>query len=97
MTPGCFFFTWITNGHPDPQYRSTCWLKTSQGTPVTCASCVSGPRMCGGDSGCCPTFRLDSTGMGDFYQGSRLGTYIRYGRGTESICPQPDVRAKLRT
>ena len=29
--------------------------------------------------GCCESFRLESGGMGDFYQGSRLGKYVLSG------------------
>ena len=29
--------------------------------------------------GCCESFSLESGGMGDFYQGSRLGKYVLTG------------------
>jgi len=77
MTHGCTYFTWISSGHADPSYRNTCWLKSGKGTPVSCSSCVSGPRVCGGGQ-CCERMKLDSTGMGDFYQGDKMGGYTRY-------------------
>merc|ERR1719365_406036 len=37
------------------------------------------PLLAASVSACCDTLRLDSGGMGDFYQGSRLGHYVLSG------------------
>lgn len=32
---------------------------------------------------CCDSLKLDSTGMADFYQGERLGTYVKIGNSQD--------------
>eukprot|EP00091_Calanus_sinicus_P002288 TRINITY_DN1230_c0_g1_i1.p1 TRINITY_DN1230_c0_g1~~TRINITY_DN1230_c0_g1_i1.p1 ORF type:complete len:186 (-),score=61.14 TRINITY_DN1230_c0_g1_i1:40-552(-) len=46
---GCNYFTWLSSQHEFSGYRNTCWLKSTQGAPQACKTCVSGPRSCGGE------------------------------------------------
>ena len=79
---GCEFFTWVSSQHEVPDYRNTCWLKSSQGNPQQCESCVSGPRECEEPdtttatySDCCPTVTVASQGDTGDYQWTRLGVF----------------------
>ena len=85
---GCKFFTWLSSQHEVPDYRNTCWLKSSQGQPQQCQTCVSGPRDCqeppsttsttsttSSYSDCCPTVTVASQGEAGDYQWTRLGVF----------------------
>ena len=83
---GCQFFTWLSSEHEVPDYRNTCWLKSSQGQPQQCPTCVSGPRECeepppstpsttSAHSECCPTVSVASQGDSQDYQWTRLGVF----------------------
>jgi len=81
---GCNYFTWVNSQHDVVSYQNTCWLKSSQGTPQSCPTCVSGPRSCGTSSTtrppntCCETVSITSSGDTPDYQWTRLGTFYLY-------------------
>jgi len=81
---GCNYFTWVNSQHDVIDYRNTCWLKSSQGNPQSCTTCVSGPSSCGSNpdpttpSGCCEVVTISSTGDAPDYQWTRFGTYRYY-------------------
>jgi len=79
---GCNYFTWVNSQHDVVNYRNTCWLKSTQGNPQSCETCVSGPRECGGSepttdapSGCCQALVISTTGDANDYQWTRFGRY----------------------
>eukprot|EP00091_Calanus_sinicus_P002290 TRINITY_DN1230_c0_g1_i4.p1 TRINITY_DN1230_c0_g1~~TRINITY_DN1230_c0_g1_i4.p1 ORF type:complete len:205 (-),score=58.52 TRINITY_DN1230_c0_g1_i4:315-884(-) len=77
---GCNYFTWLSSQHEFSGYRNTCWLKSTQGTPQACKTCVSGPRSCGGNpTNCCETVTISSSGNAHDYQWTRLGTFRQFG------------------
>lgn len=77
-TSGCDNWTWVSSGFSDPAYHNTCWLKRGNPNVVASKGSVSGPRDCGSQGSCCQDLDLDSSGMGDFYQGNRLGRYSKH-------------------
>jgi len=94
---GCNYFTWVNSQHDVAGYRNTCWLKSTQGNPQTSATCISGPRSCGGNlpttqapipttqaqNGCCETITISSSGDTPQYQWTRLGTFRYYANSDD--------------
>jgi len=80
---GCNYFTWINGQHQAPGYEYTCWLKDNQGTPQQCDTCVSGPRECEDQSGCCMQVKISSSGLTPDFQWTRLGSYVYQGNSPD--------------
>eukprot|EP00095_Tigriopus_kingsejongensis_P009689 maker-scaffold84_size396325-snap-gene-2.37 protein:Tk09689 transcript:maker-scaffold84_size396325-snap-gene-2.37-mRNA-1 annotation:"pan domain-containing protein" len=75
----CNFWSWVgPEFQEDLNYIRSCWLKADPPTVISKKGVVSGPKNCASSTECCQELRLDATGMGDFYQGDRLGLYRKY-------------------
>ncbi|TRY79651.1 hypothetical protein TCAL_06582 [Tigriopus californicus] len=75
----CNYWSWVGPEYTvNYNYVRSCWLKSDAPELVPSKGVVSGPKICDSASECCEEILLDTSGMGDFYQGQRLGYYKKY-------------------
>lgn len=72
----CVYWIWHKK---DTSWEDDCVICESEGHLVDDPNAIAGHQSCQGEISdpCCPDFELESGGMADFYQGERLGRYVR--------------------